>query len=242
MSDLTHTCHICDVSCLIHVAHMQNSRHVHDSDMSSQTWLTHMRNMSDLCVRRVFFLYGMATVSRIDEIIGLFCRISSLLKVSFVKETYNFIDATNQSHPIWRMHTYEELTYAHTYIHTHTHTYIGVIHVWDANSLYVQHGSFDSSRLHRTYSTQYTHNTHSLPLSPPSTAPSDYIILTARTCSAMGWLQLVGSLKTWFSFAKEPYKRDYILQKRHVFWRSILIIATPNLEHGLVVLWGGYHQ
>jgi len=31
---------------------------------------------------------------------------------------------------------------------------------------------------------------------------------------AMGWLRLVGSLKLWVSFAKEPYKRDGILQKR----------------------------
>ena len=42
----------------------------------------------------------MATVSRIDEIIGLFCRIASLLWVSFAKETYNFIDPTSCSHPI----------------------------------------------------------------------------------------------------------------------------------------------
>ena len=44
--------------------------------------------------------YGVATVSRIDQIIGLFCRISSLLQGSFAKETYDFIDPTNQSHPI----------------------------------------------------------------------------------------------------------------------------------------------
>ena len=31
-----------------------------------------------------------------------------------------------------------------------------------------------------------------------------------------GWLQLVGSLKLYVTFAKEPYKRDYILQKRPV--------------------------
>ena len=30
----------------------------------------------------------------------------------------------------------------------------------------------------------------------------------------MGWLHLVGSIKLWVSFAKEPYKRDAILQKR----------------------------
>jgi len=29
-----------------------------------------------------------------------------------------------------------------------------------------------------------------------------------------GWLQVVGSSKLQVSFAKEPYKRDYILQKK----------------------------
>jgi len=29
----------------------------------------------------------------------------------------------------------------------------------------------------------------------------------------MGWLRLVGSLELYVSFAKEPYKRDDILQK-----------------------------
>ena len=42
----------------------------------------------------------------------------------------------------------------------------------------------------------------------------------------MGWLRLVGSLKSYVSFAKEPYTRDYILQKRLVIWRSLLIEGT----------------
>jgi len=46
------------------------------------------------------YSYGVATVSRIDQIIGLSCRILSLLSGSFPKETYHFIDPTNQSHPI----------------------------------------------------------------------------------------------------------------------------------------------
>ena len=41
----------------------------------------------------------------------------------------------------------------------------------------------------------------------------------------MGWLRSVGSLKLWVSFAKEPYKRDYILQKRPTILRSLLIVA-----------------
>jgi len=34
-------------------------------------------------------------------------------------------------------------------------------------------------------------------------------------------------LKIMISFAKEPYKRDYILQKRPIILRSLLIVATP---------------
>jgi len=37
----------------------------------------------------------------------------------------------------------------------------------------------------------------------------------------MGWLRLVGSFKLQVSFAKEPYKRDNILQKRPVIWARV---------------------
>jgi len=43
----------------------------------------------------------------------------------------------------------------------------------------------------------------------------------------MGWLQLVSSIKWQVSFAKEPYKRDNILQKRPVILSILLTIATP---------------
>ena len=45
--------------------------------------------------------------------------------------------------------------------------------------------------------------------------------------STMGWLRLVGSLKFQISFAKEPCKRDDILQKKPMILRSLLIVATP---------------
>jgi len=45
----------------------------------------------------------------------------------------------------------------------------------------------------------------------------------------MGWLRLVSSFKLYVSFAKEPYKRDDILQKRPVILRSLLIEVTPYL-------------
>ena len=44
----------------------------------------------------------------------------------------------------------------------------------------------------------------------------------------MRWLWLVGSIKLYVSFAKEPYKRDDILQKRPVSLSILLIKATPQ--------------
>jgi len=44
--------------------------------------------------------YGVAMMSRLLKILGLFCRISSLLQGSFAKETYNFKAPTHRSHPI----------------------------------------------------------------------------------------------------------------------------------------------
>jgi len=43
----------------------------------------------------------------------------------------------------------------------------------------------------------------------------------------MGWLRLVGSIKLQVSFAKEPYKRDDILQKRPIILSILLTVATP---------------
>ena len=47
------------------------------------------------------------------------------------------------------------------------------------------------------------------------------------THQTMGWLLLVGASKVYVSFAKKPYKTNYILQKRPIIVRKLLIIATP---------------
>jgi len=44
--------------------------------------------------------YGVATISSLLQIIRLFCRILSLLEGFFAKETYDFKEPTNRSHPI----------------------------------------------------------------------------------------------------------------------------------------------
>ena len=70
------------------------------------------------CILWYCTLYGVATVSRIDKIIGLFCTMLSLLWDSFAKETYNFIDPTNCSHPIHYIVQYHNIQFVYciTYI------------------------------------------------------------------------------------------------------------------------------
>jgi len=45
-------------------------------------------------------LYGLAFISRIDKNIGLFCKRALEKRQYSAKETYNFIDPTDRSHPI----------------------------------------------------------------------------------------------------------------------------------------------
>jgi len=71
------------------------------------TWLIHMCDMTHSYVWHDSFIRvawlidprGLATISRLPKNIGLFCRISSLLQGSFAKETYNFKEPTDRSHP-----------------------------------------------------------------------------------------------------------------------------------------------
>jgi len=53
---------------------------------------------------------------------------------------------------------------------------------------------------------RYIAQLHCVPLCPDRTQGSFH----------MRWLRLVGSIKLQVSFAKEPYKRDNMLQKRPV--------------------------
>jgi len=50
------------------------------------------------------YKYGVATISRLLKIKGLFCRISSLVRGSFAKETCNFKETTKRSHPIVKIY------------------------------------------------------------------------------------------------------------------------------------------
>ena len=88
----------------------------------------------------------MATISRLLKIIGLFCRISSLLYGSFAKKTHDFKEPTNRSHLIYifmykcvyipvdiyayvQIHVYmnvhiSECSYTYMNIHMHVHIFM----------------------------------------------------------------------------------------------------------------------
>ena len=44
--------------------------------------------------------YGVATISRLLKMIGLFCKRALLKRLHSAKETYHFKEPTNRSHPV----------------------------------------------------------------------------------------------------------------------------------------------
>jgi len=57
-----------------------------------------MSHVSHVTVEDVF--YGVATISRLLKIIGLFWKRALQKRLYSAKETYNFKEPTNRSHPI----------------------------------------------------------------------------------------------------------------------------------------------
>ena len=85
--------HVCKCVYTHLSSHASAYTNIHTFVSVHQLWYVH-------CVVVSSFWYGVATISRLLKIIGLFFRISSLLQGSFAKETYNFKEPTNRSHPI----------------------------------------------------------------------------------------------------------------------------------------------
>jgi len=109
---------------------------------------------------------------------------------------------------------YEGVTpHAHTHKHTHTHT----------------HANTHTHTHTNTHTHAHTHTHICIYIYICNYGYYKFVApnLHGTLALAMGWLRLVGSLKLQVSFAKEPYKRDYILQKRPIILRSLLIVATP---------------
>jgi len=86
-----------------HVTHMNESHHTYEWAMS-HIWMSHVTHVNESC-------YGVATMSRLIKITGsilqniipfrgLFCKRALLKRLYSAKETYNFKEPTNRSHPI----------------------------------------------------------------------------------------------------------------------------------------------
>ena len=77
----------------------------HDSALSSMTQsympkLYAMTHSQRLYRGAPWLDYGVATISRLLKSIGLFCKRALQKRPIFSKETYNFKEPTNRSHPI----------------------------------------------------------------------------------------------------------------------------------------------
>ena len=57
-------------------------------------------DICDYIMYVITITYGVATVSRIDKIIGLFCKRALLKRRNSAKETYDFKGPTHRSHPM----------------------------------------------------------------------------------------------------------------------------------------------
>jgi len=103
------------VYCRNHITHTYVSQNMNTSSCDTHTYtshVTHMHMSNIICMvsRTHYFAetfcwhgfcwYGVATITRLLKIVVLFCRESSLLHGFFAKETYDFKDPTNRSHPI----------------------------------------------------------------------------------------------------------------------------------------------
>jgi len=110
-----------------HGAHMIETCHTYEWDTAC-IWNLLSRACMCVCVcvkpmasrRGTSFCGHVATIGRLLKIIGLFCRITSLLQGSFAKETYNFKEPRCVF--LWPCCGIHEYTYAGVYTRTHAYT------------------------------------------------------------------------------------------------------------------------
>jgi len=73
---------------------------------SCHIWMSHGSICHKWAISRSCMPYGVATISRLLKMIGLFCKRALWKRLYSAKETYHFKEPTNRSHPIhtWASH------------------------------------------------------------------------------------------------------------------------------------------
>jgi len=116
MSHVTHmneSCHTCE-SCPTYERIMSHIWVIPHIWVMLHMWMTHVTDKTE---SRCVVCNGVATISRLLKIIGLFCRILSVLYGSFAKETYHFEESPNSSHPIATHTNNTHIESSPTYLH-----------------------------------------------------------------------------------------------------------------------------
>ena len=91
-----------------------------------------------VCEKMYLSGYGVATISRLLKIIGLFCKRALEQRRHSAKETYNFKEPTNHiRHTCMREYILKERCDTHIQRHT-THTYRDTWHTWMRKHLRVK--------------------------------------------------------------------------------------------------------
>jgi len=111
------------------------------------------------CVhRRWGWSYGVATVSRIDKFIDLFCKRALQMRRYSAKENYKLIDATNSSHPIVTCNALQHMTtHRNTPQHTHHNTLQHGVHVCVTQCAVCIDGGAGASNIMYCNTLQHTH-------------------------------------------------------------------------------------
>ena len=200
--------------------HMQQAVYIHYFCIYTFNLSLHLREEVEREVEWSICIYTPITIGRLLQIVGLFCRIQSLLQASFAKETYFLVE--------WSICIYPLFVYIpSTSASTSSQMYANIcLQETQRREVRVKADAIANISLVSTLTSvegEEKESTVNFSWVRKRSLPSK-----RRLASAMGWLRLVGSLKLQVSFAKQPYKRDETLQKRPVILRSLLIIATPQ--------------
>jgi len=123
------------------------------------------------------------------------------------------------------IYVYTCIIYIYMYIYICIHIYIYIyVYIYIHIYAYMHECKYTYMRI-----CIYTH-THlqSTDVFSPRAISFSYSIYTSvYTSYTMGWLRLVGSLKSYVSFAEYRLFDRALLQKRPIILRSLLIVATP---------------